>query len=502
MNSKTVLYTCDTYQYNNSNCETGPKNEGKGKRQENGKPKSKPISEKRRLQNRQSQKTFREKHRRQKQLLKRVGGSRNLRPLAASPISPSSWSHSSSSIQSSEATDAAITPLSTAHGENSGMFIPSENLYHKPNHSFDDLCYLSPYEDQYMHVSPQYLTPRPSLPNIMSPEYWNLSPWADHAKADRSNVPIVENDQYGDCGDSLSRLLMQADDKLDQYVVEQILQRKLNVYDVLNAVLNSLSQLAPTGGSRDQDLSPWCDGTGDCSLQQSRLQRRNVPSCPTETQFCFPTAQVAGFQNRLSLICMSFYEASKINATMLNMAGASMDSRGDAVGPLSASTPESRSNGGMMSPFFQPGISKETAEEICSVNFANVKPFLRPVPSQIMKSHYSYMDTIPFPSFRERAIGMICTNPPMIDEEELFQDLLHDGLICWASDPTKASCFETSSAPWDLRSWEAQPWFLKKWWILVGGTQSEIYRQTVWWREMRGETILDLFPSIDMDSLH
>lgn len=462
-----------------------------------------------------------EKHRRQKQLLKRVGGSRNLRPLAVSPISPSSWSHSSSSIQSSEAADAAITPLSTGHGENSGMFIPSGSLYHKTNHSLDDLCYLSPYEDQHMHVSPHYLTPRPSLPNITSPEYWNLSPWTDHAKADGSStlpqcvlkivrmyltcrlpdVPILEDHQYGDSGDILSRLLMQVDNKLDQHVIEQIIQRKLNVCDVLRAGLNALPPVTPIESSRGQGPSPWVDGT-DCSLQQSHLGRRNDPSCPVGSQFCFPTAQVAGFQNSLSLICTSFYEASKVNAAMLSAARASMDSAWDAIEPFSTSTPESRSNGGIMSPFFQPGISKEIAEKMCSMDFANVKPFLRPVPSQLLKSHYSYIDTIPFPSFRERAIGMICTNPPMIDEKELFQDLLHDGLVCWASDPTKASCFETSGAPWDLRSWEAQPWFLKKWWILVGGTQSEIYRQTVWWREMRGETTLDLFPSIDMDSLH
>lgn len=123
-----------------------------------------------------------EKHRRQKQLLKRVEGSRNLRPLAVSPISPSSWSYSSSSMQSSEVADTAITPLSTTYGENSGMFISPGNLYHKANHSLDGLCYLSPYEEQPMHVSPHYLTPRPSLPNIPSPDCWNLSSWADPAK--------------------------------------------------------------------------------------------------------------------------------------------------------------------------------------------------------------------------------------------------------------------------------------------------------------------------------
>ncbi|KAJ9315703.1 hypothetical protein DTO271D3_3959 [Paecilomyces variotii] len=486
--------------------ETGSKKEIKGKREEKEKPKSKPISEKRRLQNRQSQKTFREKHRRQKQLLKRVEGSRNLRPLAVSPISPSSWSYSSSSMQSSEVADTAITPLSTTYGENSGMFISPGNLYHKANHSLDGLCYLSPYEEQPMHVSPHYLTPRPSLPNIPSPDCWNLSSWADPAKpgelSEHQNVPILEHHQNGESREILSQLLMQVDDKLDQDVVEQIIRRQLNVYDVLTAGLSLLPPETPVGESRDQSRSPWGDETGNCSLQQSHLRRRNVPSCPTETHLCFPPAQLAGMQNRLSLICMSFCEASKINATMLNTARAYMGPGWNAIEPFSASTPGSQPTGGILSPFFEPGISREAAEKMCSVGFANMKPFLRPVPAQLLNSHYSYIDTIPFPSFRERAISMICTNPPMIDEKELFHDLLHDGLVCWALDPAKPSSFETGSAPWDLRSWEARPWFLNKWWILVGGTQSEIYRQTVWWREMRGETTVDLLPGVDTDLLH
>lgn len=75
----------------------------------------------------------------------------------------------------------------------------------------------------------------------------------------------------------------------------------------------------------------------------------------------------------------------------------------------------------------------------------------------------------------------------MIDEDELCDDLQKDGLICWGSTLGGGNDATGSGAPWDLRSWEAAPWFMKKWWILIGGKEGEIYQQTRWWCEMRGE---------------
>jgi hypothetical protein len=88
---------------------------------------------------------------------------------------------------------------------------------------------------------------------------------------------------------------------------------------------------------------------------------------------------------------------------------------------------------------------------------------------------------------RERIIKLAYVEEePMIDEDELCQDL-NNGLVCWGSVLDGRNSTIGSGVPWDVRSWEAQPWFLKKWWIVIGGAEGEIYKQTQWWRQIRGE---------------
>ncbi len=139
------------------------------------------------------------------------------------------------------------------------------------------------------------------------------------------------------------------------------------------------------------------------------------------------------------------------------------------------------------SPFFRDAISEPAAKVACLNEFANLKSYLRPTATQMMNKHHPYIDVLPFPTFRDRVIKLACSEEPMVDEDELCEDLQNDGLICWGSSLGGGSEAMGSGAPWDLRSWEAQPWFLKKWWILIGGAEGEIYKQSRWWCEMRGE---------------
>ena len=149
--------------------------------------------------------------------------------------------------------------------------------------------------------------------------------------------------------------------------------------------------------------------------------------------------------------------------------------------------PEATDCGYTQSPFFQNHISEENARTTCLNSFKNLKEHLRPVAAQVMYKHDPYIDTFPFPTFRERVIKLAYGDTPMIDEEDLCNDLNNDGLICWGSSLGGGSVATGSGAPWDIRSWEAQRWFLKKWWILVGGKDGELYKQTEWYCEMRGE---------------
>lgn len=139
------------------------------------------------------------------------------------------------------------------------------------------------------------------------------------------------------------------------------------------------------------------------------------------------------------------------------------------------------------SPFFRRSVSEDVAKAACLSSFNELKECLRPCVTQMMYSHHPYIDVLPFPTFRERIIKLAYIESPMIDEDDLGNDLQNDGLICWGSSLGGGSVATGSGAPWDIRSWEAQPWFLRKWWILIGGVEGEIYKQTQWWREMRGE---------------
>ena len=106
---------------------------------------------------------------------------------------------------------------------------------------------------------------------------------------------------------------------------------------------------------------------------------------------------------------------------------------------------------------------------------------LRPMHAQIQYAHPPFMDLLPFPSVRERAVLFSSFTPPLIDVAELKEDILNDGLICWSKSK------KGTGQPWDMRSWEAAEWFLKKWWMLVGGEEDDIQEHTKWWRNLRGD---------------
>jgi len=134
--------------------------------------------------------------------------------------------------------------------------------------------------------------------------------------------------------------------------------------------------------------------------------------------------------------------------------------------------------------FFGNRITQNTASS--SIGYLHLKRDLRPIPAQHDFSHHPYIDCIPFPDFRNRLIKMIDADPEM--EYDFCKDLEKDGLICWGSALNGQSQGVGSGAPWDMRSWEAQPWFIKKWWLLVGGPEGDMYKQSRWWCEMRGDT--------------
>jgi hypothetical protein len=143
------------------------------------------------------------------------------------------------------------------------------------------------------------------------------------------------------------------------------------------------------------------------------------------------------------------------------------------------------------SPFFQPGGANATLSSL----YQFIKPDLRPCLAQIKQPHNLYIDLFPFPSFRQRVLALkACTvegeesgSEQVFDEVEFCRDLDADGIVCWGSDAEIGT-----GAPWDRRSWECQPWFLRKWWMVTGGPEGEMGKQSRWWAEMRGEVFEEM----------
>lgn len=117
-------------------------------------------------------------------------------------------------------------------------------------------------------------------------------------------------------------------------------------------------------------------------------------------------------------------------------------------------------------------------------SLAKIKPDLRPSSTQLITPHPSYLDCIIFPSFRDRAIELSAAKK--LDHWDLFCDIVNDGLVCWGA--ANRAGMENGVA-WSTRSWEARPWFLKKWWFLAGGEEEEVWQASRWWWTMRGEDV-------------
>ena len=141
------------------------------------------------------------------------------------------------------------------------------------------------------------------------------------------------------------------------------------------------------------------------------------------------------------------------------------------------------------SPFYRPDAvdSNDTLIKSVQNTFSCLKPDLRPTKAQITIAHPGYVDALPFPEVRSRIIELLAHDPPLFDEDEFWQDIEKDALMCWGSISIRPGNHTTAGgAPWNARSWEAKTWFLAKWSFVVGGEDGELSKSSAWWREMRG----------------
>ncbi|KAL2217336.1 hypothetical protein M432DRAFT_432574 [Thermoascus aurantiacus ATCC 26904] len=135
---------------------TGNKIQSSQEIDKNGKQRPKPISEKRRLQNRQAQRTFREKTKKQKQLL------RQLKNTQSSLVISTLNGFTPSPTYPAEKTKTALSPISASctvqrDGCLNVCQFPADIIYQRPNYSSNELYHglipedlPSPAQDQFV----------------------------------------------------------------------------------------------------------------------------------------------------------------------------------------------------------------------------------------------------------------------------------------------------------------------------------------------------------------
>lgn len=127
------------------------------------------------------------------------------------------------------------------------------------------------------------------------------------------------------------------------------------------------------------------------------------------------------------------------------------------------------------SPFVQAYFMNDQSVEKVKEKYANVSESLKPSALQCRTPHKAYIDVFPFPGFREKVIE--AGSKGLLNEIEFCADLGRSALMCWGSGQGKHG-----GEPWNPRSWEAQPWFIKKWEDLI---DDELRECSKFWSDLR-----------------
>ncbi|KAM0198434.1 hypothetical protein ACHAPI_003957 [Fusarium lateritium] len=151
-----------------------------------------------------------------------------------------------------------------------------------------------------------------------------------------------------------------------------------------------------------------------------------------------------------------------------------------------------------ISPFYQPNLSSTIDHTVLvqagsgvlsSYNNTTIPMHLRPTMAQILIPHHVSLDLIPLPFLRERAIMLSDAMPHVFNSWELKLDVyVRGGLTIWRLDSSRrggGANGRDSYPPWDMKSWEAAPWFMKKWCALLGENHDELYNQSIGWQVVR-----------------
>ncbi|OBT66988.1 hypothetical protein VE03_04180 [Pseudogymnoascus sp. 23342-1-I1] len=183
------------------------------------------------------------------------------------------------------------------------------------------------------------------------------------------------------------------------------------------------------------------------------------------------------------LNCIQFYQTTFLRATIHNAR---------SMGFIVEEEDVTMSHCLGSSPFYRPVTPADDPKQLlAAITRPSTPAHLRPTLAQVLYPHPAFMDLIPIPAFRARAITLAATKPQAFGLWDLKKDMvLEEGLVPWSSTGSSSQSTQMrgrQGQPWDMRSWEAAPWFLRKWRMLVDGEEGELWNQSLWWQRARGE---------------
>ncbi|KAI0400641.1 hypothetical protein F4802DRAFT_475539 [Xylaria palmicola] len=120
-----------------------------------------------------------------------------------------------------------------------------------------------------------------------------------------------------------------------------------------------------------------------------------------------------------------------------------------------------------MSPFYRPTATSEdpTTLVLAASAYHLLPASLQPTPAQILIPHHASLDLIPLPRLRERAILLCAALPRAFSLWEMKLDIyVRNALICHGQSALSGS---PAAQPWEKDAWEAEPWFVSKWSMVV-----------------------------------
>lgn len=267
----------------------------------------------------------------------------------------------------------------------------------------------------------------------------------EHVIEDLSGIDLESPEDHpsapaSDSSFSDLKHLLKGDDAPDlDELVEFALEDKPDMTKILIAGLRLLKIEKETAMTLEKKRRPVSWATGNWST----LTSNNPPSAI----YPLPDPSMDGiFLSRQSQIEVVFYNCMKIGLSIEEL----------------------------MKPTCQsPWYSPMSAMPSSVLMLERIPPDLIPTPAQIRFPHHPFIDTIPFPWFRERAITLGSMDPPAYNRSELKKDVLRGGFVVWRSRGKE------EGLPWDRRSWEVRPWFWEKWsWLIE--EQGRLEQQSKW----------------------